>query len=278
MITAIVIPDDQSEPIRLEQLDEHDLDSYQRLVGGSIEIINLERPASTLYLNDEGKLLGLPLNQRATALLWTHNSAFRGQDVIMGPAFIVGPPDEEGHDEDVPPELVELLLETKRYCVQVQTHDDHRWHGNELVFTDWFEAYAYGGKLAQRWSLVEEVRVIPELDDELREAWYALGLANPWIKEADDPAFTRSSFTGCFSVDELQERIVASTWAIGTAFYYRNLCFIQQVDGGDEWLTIRHGLAFESISLLPFIERDELASLVQRLLAASKEQCRRLEY
>src|SRR5438874_8994833 len=99
MITAIVIPADLTEPIRLEQLDEHDLHAYRQLVGGSIEVITLERPQSSMYLNDEGKLMELPLNQRATTLLWVHNSAFRGQDVIVGPAFVVGPPDREGDDQ-----------------------------------------------------------------------------------------------------------------------------------------------------------------------------------
>ena len=37
------------------------------------------------------------------------------------------------------------------------------------------------------------------------------------------------------------------------------------------------GLIFPT-SRLPIIERGEFASLVRRLLAASKEQCQRLEY
>ena len=53
---------------------------------------------------------------------------------------------------------------------------------------------------------------------------------------------------------------------------------IQQVDGGDEWLTIRHGMAFESITFGPCIEDGTFASLVRRLLAASKEQCEMLRY
>lgn len=135
-----------------------------------------------------------------------------------------------------------------------------------------------GLQLARKRITVEEVRVIPELDDELREQWHQLGKANPWIKTADDPSFTRDSFAGCYSVEEMEERIGHANWSLGTAFYYRDLCFINQVEGGDEWLTIRHGIAFESISVLPFIERGEFASLVRRLLAASKERCQTLKY
>src|SRR5262245_31664762 len=40
-----------------------------------------------------GKLLRLPVNPRAMALVWVHNSAFRDHDVIVGDVLIVGPPD-----------------------------------------------------------------------------------------------------------------------------------------------------------------------------------------
>ena len=95
---------------------------------------------------------------------------------------------------------------------------------------------------------------------------------------ADDPPFTQDSFVGCYSVEELAERISETTGPIGTAFYYRDLCFIQQADGGDDWLTIRHGVAFESMALIPSITDGTFASLVHRLLIASKEQCKRREY
>ncbi|MEU0520921.1 hypothetical protein [Streptosporangium sp. NPDC006007] len=123
-----------------------------------------------------------------------------------------------------------------------------------------------------------EVRVVAELDRELREQWYKLGIENPWISSADDPPFTRNSFVGCYSVEELEENIGHGNWAIGTAFYYRDLCFINQVEGGDEWLTIRHGIAFESMTLEPSIEENRFARLIRRLLTATKAQCQALTY
>jgi hypothetical protein len=278
VITAIVIPVNPNQPIRQQQLYKHDLDAHRQLVGGNLEVLNLDRPPASLYFNDEGKLLEFPVNARATVLLWAHNSTFRGHDVIAGPAFIVGPPDHDADDTTVPDDLVHLLFHTKRYRVQMWTSSEPRWDSDNQVFTDWLKAYRYALQLAEMWSVIEEVRVVPELDDELREQWYKLGIANPWIKTADDPPFTRNSFVGCYSVDELAEWISGTVWAIGTAFYYRDLCFIQQVEGGDEWLTIRHGIAFESMTLNPSIEDGSFASLVRRLLTASTEQCQRLEY
>ena len=67
--------------------------------------------------------------------------------------------------------------------------------------------------------------------------WLEIGLRNPWIREACDPPFTRKSFHRCATREELRERIWHGNWCLGQAFYLGDLCFIQQVDGGDEWLS-----------------------------------------
>lgn len=115
-------------------------------------------------------------------------------------------------------------------------------------------------------------------ESELLEEWYNLGLANQSIRLAVDPPFTRDSFVKCGSYAELRDKLTEASWSTGTAFYMRDLCLINQVDGGDEWLVIRHGVAFESINFLPIIRRGDFASLLVRLFAATKEMCERLEY
>jgi hypothetical protein len=279
MITAIVVPVDPREPLRLEQIDRTDLDAYRRLVDGHLEVISLDRPPASLYLNEEGKLLALPVNPRATALLWMQNTAFRGRDVVAGPAFIVGPADRDGYDRSTPQDLIDLLFDTKRYRVQVKAEAvDQWWRSTGQVFTGWFDAYIHGLRLAGSAADWSDVRVVPELDEDLRETWFQVGRDNPWIRSANDPPFTRNSFVGCYSIEELEARIGHGNWATGTAFYYRDLCFINQVDSGDEWLTIRYGIAFESMTLSPRVEDGSFAPLVRRLLTASKEQCQQLEY
>lgn len=278
VIAAIVIPVDPAEPIRQQHLNEHDVDAFRAIVDGPLQIVNLERPPASMYLNEEGKYNRLPVNRRATTLLSVHNAAFRGRDVICGTAFVVGVPDEHGDDTSVPDDLMDLLFNTPRYRVQMWTSAARQWGSDSLIFINWWEAYRYAVQLADSWSVIEEVRVVPELDDALREQWYQLGIDNPWIKEASDPPFTRNSFVGCFSVKELEEQLGFGNWSLGTAFYYRDLCFINQINGGDEWLTIRHGIAFESITFRSYVENGEFASLITRLLTASKEQCQRLEY
>ncbi|WP_186763408.1 DUF3846 domain-containing protein [Lentzea tibetensis] len=90
MVKAIVIPTHLLEPIRLQELDPHDLNAYRQIVGGNLAAVNFIEPAAAVYFHDEGKLLKLPLNLRLTTLLWIHNSLFLNEDAIMRPGFIVG--------------------------------------------------------------------------------------------------------------------------------------------------------------------------------------------
>jgi hypothetical protein len=59
------------------------LDELQKLVGGLVEVVYLEDDDKTMVVNEEGKLLGLPVNEKATIvanrLPW---------DVIAGDAVV----------------------------------------------------------------------------------------------------------------------------------------------------------------------------------------------
>ena len=103
--------------------------------------------------------MGLPPNQHATALLWVHNSAFRGHDTIVGDAFVVGQP---GDDDDLPApdELVQLLFHTERYQIEVQVRGTEDWRTSGLTYTNWYSAYYCAISLAQGRAEVQEVRVV----------------------------------------------------------------------------------------------------------------------
>jgi hypothetical protein len=169
MLSAIVIPADEQLPLRLEEFDTDDLDARQRLVGGSYEILRLQRPAANLYVNEDGKLLHLPGNERATLLLWMHNRAFHQWDVIVGDAFILGDPDEDGNATSAPQELIDLVLHTSRYRVLAQNQGEDVFYGTLRTFRSWEEAYRYGLGLVQRWSQIEDVMVVGEDGDEPTE-------------------------------------------------------------------------------------------------------------
>jgi hypothetical protein len=61
-------------------------------VGGMIEAVTLS-DTLTLWVNEEGKLNGLPVNVFATALF---TSVFGSVDIIVGDAVLTGGADDEG--------------------------------------------------------------------------------------------------------------------------------------------------------------------------------------
>jgi hypothetical protein len=108
--------------------------------------------------------------------------------------------------------------------------------------------------------------------------WLEIGRGNIWISRAVDPPFGPLSFYECHTAVELREKFWHGNWSVGTAFVWRDLCFIEQVEAGDEWLTIKDGRAFESISWRLIIKAGEFAGTLADLHAATREQCRELEW
>lgn len=63
-----------------------------------------------VYVNEEGKLNGLPVNPRATDFCaLTIGGWFR--DVIVGDVVIVGPPGREGEETPVPDDAIAVVRE-----------------------------------------------------------------------------------------------------------------------------------------------------------------------
>lgn len=89
---------------------DQSLESFQSLVGGFIEGLTLTEEVSA-YINEEGKLAGLPVNATGDILIRELLSASGRRllpgDVIVGPVVFVGAPDdEEGWDASVPEEFL----------------------------------------------------------------------------------------------------------------------------------------------------------------------------
>lgn len=159
-INSIVIPANDDEPLRRQQIDATDLDAYRDLVNGNLEALGLDYPAASMYLNGDGKTLGLPVNGRATMLLWAHLKEIRFRDFIVGDAFLTGPVNRDGWDTDIPEELTKLF-DAQHLRIEVQTYGDPQWYGNDQHFPIWTAAYAYALELAHRWTQVEDVRIVP---------------------------------------------------------------------------------------------------------------------
>ena len=113
---------------------------------------------------------------------------------------------------------------------------------------------------------------------DLIDTWVTIGQKNPWIKGAYDPSFDRNSFYECKDLEELTEKFLHGNWCLGASFYLGNLCFINQVNAGDEWLSIRNDIPFESITMVPTIRAGELPRLIERFRSATDEQLKSLHY
>ena len=74
------------------------LEDLQRVVGGWVQAIPLS-DTITLWINEEGKMDGLPYNHNAT-LIWEHFYG-KGTDIVVGNAFFTGEADENGDTKDI---------------------------------------------------------------------------------------------------------------------------------------------------------------------------------
>jgi hypothetical protein len=77
--------------------------------GGYLEAIYGWHPNGEwcCYIDEEGKLKGLPVNQPASMLAAQAGWPGAMSDYLCGPAVFVGPTDDEGYDTEVPQWLIE---------------------------------------------------------------------------------------------------------------------------------------------------------------------------
>ena len=119
------------------------------------------------------------------------------------------------------------------------------------------------------------------------EKWLSIAQQNVWIRQrgsgdandmcAFEPPLTEHDFYQCHSIQELYNLLTQGNWILGQPFYFRNLCFINQINAGDEWLVIRDGLAFESLTA-GAMQYEEFKDWIDCVFNATEEQLRELEY
>jgi hypothetical protein len=127
---------------------------------------------------------------------------------------------------------------------------------------------------------------------EFIEMCYKIGMKNGWcsgryaIQDGDyiteEDRLNRNSFKVYTDLEELKETLSHSNWQLGESCIYHDLCFMNQVSGGGEWLTIKRfgdeAIAFESMSMALICKDGKFEKTISRLEAATKEQCQTLTY
>ena len=107
MKTAVKVTAEGTASVIDLDADRDELLTLQTAVGGLIEVKTLQS-GYTLIMNEEGKLQGLPINQRATEIWLAHFPNF--PDVIVGDVVIAGKCDDEGEQLGLEPEYANYLV------------------------------------------------------------------------------------------------------------------------------------------------------------------------
>ena len=123
--------------------------------------------------------------------------------------------------------------------------------------------------------------------NELIKQWLKIAQNNIWIKQrgsndpndscAFEPKLTEKDFYECKNIVDLYNELIQGNWVLGQPFYYKDLCFINQVNGSDEFLVIRKNIEFESITPSAF-SFEKFKKWLKRVFKASDKQLTMLEY
>lgn len=113
---------------------------------------------------------------------------------------------------------------------------------------------------------------------------------NGWLMRGgydwqDDPYLEEYpyEFARLGNLDDLREYFSYGNWAIRQGVTYKDLAFIQQVNGGDEWWTLKQvddgWMSFESITFGSMVKDPERFNhMICSMVASSPQICHDLDY
>lgn len=120
------------------------LADMQKIVGGYIELVTVpahgDRSGASLYVNEDGKRLGLPQNPRATDFCRQNGVGLAADDGLCGDVLIMGPP-EDSDDTDVPDWVVRQLTAPRPAHAALKTYHVSLSDGSSLT-TEALDAWA----------------------------------------------------------------------------------------------------------------------------------------
>ena len=133
---ALVVPADPQQPVRVIDLDAGDgsLANLQKAVGDGFVDVSRHREAD-IWVHDEGRLIDLPVNVRATH--WALNDSALAKEgavgewhVLYGDVVVTGLADREGDCTAVDPALVEHFS-----SLQLASNAVDDWNTRSVGFT-----------------------------------------------------------------------------------------------------------------------------------------------
>lgn len=135
-------------------------------------------------------------------------------------------------------------------------------------------------------------RTYGSLVEKCQENGWVMKDGYPW---QDDPFLEEYpyEFSECADLEELRSTFAHGNWSIRQGFLYDDLAFVQQVDGGDEWWTLKRvgdkgdasdWVDFESWSFQPSANYragtlgDRFTNAIRSMQMATPDQCKKLVY
>jgi hypothetical protein len=158
-VLGLRIPACSDLPVHPLSCDAADPYGLFSVVGSRIEVVHQADPPATYWLHRDGAMLGLPVNNRATALLHAFSKFRARQPHLRGEVLLTGHPNHTGVATNAPAELHALLLHARSFTVEVQVTGSDAWTSNGMLFTDWFSAATFVIDLGLRWPEVAGTRI-----------------------------------------------------------------------------------------------------------------------
>lgn len=87
---VIGLPEDGKVTVRKVKVDGDSARWLNQQVGGYFEHLYSEDRKTDFWMNEEGKMIGLPVNVVGTEVLYDLHPAFRGQDILSGVVVLTG--------------------------------------------------------------------------------------------------------------------------------------------------------------------------------------------
>lgn len=157
MITGFLIPANAAAPLR--ELTFTGPDDYRTVIGDWTDDVWLKRLGVTIHVNHNGSAKRLPLNIRASRLMWVDRPKLIDVVKLYGDAVLVGD-DRSREVTDVPEAVRRSLTEPGNYAVLLKVASqprELRSDGHE----HYLDAVTTGLVLMQCWPGAEDMRVLP---------------------------------------------------------------------------------------------------------------------
>ncbi|GAB1813789.1 hypothetical protein MUNTM_28280 [Mycobacterium sp. MUNTM1] len=115
-IRALIIQPDNTYEIR--EIDQN-LSGFQELVGGEY-VEPYVTDHCILWVDEESKPKGLPMNELATYLWWNLDPDMESRDVLQGPIFVTGVSNEAMESDPVSDAVIDLFERMERIYRETQ--------------------------------------------------------------------------------------------------------------------------------------------------------------